>query len=217
MSPTRRFEFSPSEDHFSNNVPSSDSREPQTLQEIVKNLGVIGLLAVLAGCSRAPEPETSTGLLPAAPAPAEGCGEDGYLKTSLYGALESDINWSGDALDCEGMQRPDNAGARLRFAGQMGDKQLAVIIAIPTLVRGEGGRELPSNVTLIEEGDGRFFSTAGNESCWTDILVQEPVGAGVHKVEGTLYCIAPIIEVNGEASVSVSDLNFSGLIDWGDA
>ena len=185
------------------------------MQAFGKKIAVIGLLTALAGCSKTPEAETASGLLPAAPAPAKGCGEDGYLETSLYGAVEGDIDWTDDALDCEGMRRPDNAGARLRFAGPVGDLQLAIIVAIPSLLPGESGPELPSNVTIIEEGGGRFFSTAGNEICWTDIVEQQPLADSVHEAKGTLYCISPIPEVNGEASVSVDELNFSGLIDWG--
>ena len=153
--------------------------------------------------------------MPAAPPPAEGCGDDGYLRASLYGALDGDIVWTDDGLDCEGMRRPNDAGARLRFAGPLGDTRLAIIVAIPALSPGEVITELASNVTLIEEGDGRFFSTAGNEICWTDIIGQEPMADAVHQVEGTLYCISPIPEVNGEASVSIDELNFSGRIDWG--
>ena len=188
------------------------------MQGIGKKIAVIGLAAAFAGCDKAPEPEAASGLLPAAPAPAKGCGDSGYLETSLYGALVGDIDWSGDALDCEGMRRPDDAGARLRFAGPIGDVRLAIIIAIPSLLPDEAELELPSNVTLIEEGDGRFFGTAGNEICWTDVIEQEPLAddAYVHRLQGTLYCIAPVPEINGEGSVSVDELNFSGLIDWGE-
>ena len=185
------------------------------MQSFGKKIAVIGLAAALANCSKTPEPETSSGLLPAAPAPAEGCGNDGYLETSLYGAVEGDIDWKGDALDCEGMRRPDNAGARLRFAGRLGETQLAIIMAIPSLSPGKAEPELASNVTIIEEGDGRFFSTAGNEICWTDIIEQQALAENVFEAKGRLYCISPIPEVNGEASVSIDELNFSGLIDWG--
>ena len=175
-------------------------------------------MAILAACSDAPQPGASTGLLPAPPPPAKGCGDDGYLETSLYGAIEADIDWYEDTLDCEGMRRPDNAGARLRFAGLVGEKRLAIIIAIPSLVPNEREVEMPSNVTIIEEGSGRFFSTAGNEICWTDIVDEEPVddGSNVHLVTGNLYCISPIFEVNGASSVSVDELDFSGIVDWGD-
>ena len=174
------------------------------------------LIAVGAACGKAPEPETASGLLPAAPAPAQGCGEDGFVETTLYGALEGEINWTASALNCEGMRRPDDAGARLRFAGASGDIRLAIIIAIPSLQPGQLMREMPSNVTLIEEGDGRFFSTSGNENCWTDVDAQSPLPdrPDTHSVSGTLYCITPLVEVNGDTSVSLRELRFAGLVDW---
>jgi hypothetical protein len=29
-----------------------------------------------------------------------------------------------------------------------------------------------------------------------------------------MYCIAPLIEVNGDSSVTIDELSFSGLLDW---
>ena len=168
-------------------------------------------------CDRSLEPEPNQGFLPAAPPPAVGCGDGGHLLTSLYGALEGEIQWTAEMLSCEGMPRPDDAGARLRFAGTVGEFNVAIIIAMPDLEPGAAALELPSNVTLIEEGSGRFFSTAGLESCWTDVDSQELLedSPGVYAVSGALYCIAPLGEVNGESSVSLRELQFAGLIDWG--
>ncbi len=115
------------------------------------------------------------------------------------------------------MPRPEGQGARLRFAGQSGERQIAIIIALPALERGATAPEFGSNVTVIEEGSGRFFSTAGLGSCWTDVLEQEQSGSGtnVFFVEGTLYCIAPLAEVNGDSSVTLRELRFGGYVDWG--
>ena len=35
-----------------------------------------------------------------------------------------------------------------------------------------------------------------------------------YSIAGTLYCVAPLPEINGETSVSVAELRFSGLLDW---
>ena len=152
-----------------------------------------------------------------APPQSTGCGERGYLQTEFYGEISGPIDWPADELDCKGMPRPEGAGARLRFAGQAGDLSIAVIVAIPDLERGTPARELGSNVTVIEEGTGRFFSTAGLGSCWTDILEQRQTddGTNSHFVAGRLYCITPLAEVNGDSSVTLRDLQFGGYIDWG--
>jgi hypothetical protein len=66
-----------------------------------------------------------------APAAATSCGEDGHLQTRLFGALDGTLGGSGAAMQCSGMPRPDSAGARLRFAGQAGERHIAINVAFP--------------------------------------------------------------------------------------
>ena len=167
----------------------------------------------LAGCGDVPEPAA---LLPPPPPEPGGCGERGYLRTDFYGELRGPVDWAAGDLVCEGMPRPEGRGARLRFAGQSGKTPIAIIVAVPDLERGATARELGSNVTVIEEGGGRFFSTTGLGSCWSDILEQDETddGADVLFVAGTLYCIAPLAEVNGDSSVTLRELQFGGYVDW---
>lgn len=169
----------------------------------------------VAACGQVQEPAQ---FLPPPVAAANGCGDGGYLRTTLYGAFEGEIDWSNGELDCEGMPRPDGEGARLRLAGTAagGLHSLAFIIAMPSLERGATASELASNVTLIEEGSGRFFSTPGLESCWTDIGAQTAVedADNTYSISGTLYCITPLPEVNGDSSVMLRELQFTGLLDW---
>ena len=176
----------------------------------------VAAASALAACGDAPEPAAPASLLPPAPEPG-GCRERGYLRTDFYGEFNGPADWSAGDLECQGMPRPEGNGARLRFAGRSGDLSLAIIIAMPGLERGATARELGSNVTVIEEGGGRFFSTAGLGSCWTDVLAQEPLDAGtnVYFVAGTLYCIAPLAEVHGDSSVTLRELEFGGYLDWG--
>ena len=95
--------------------------------------------------------------------------------------------------------------------------QLAIIIALPTIERNVVEDELPSNVTIIEEGNGRFFSTSDLDSCWTDVSDQRRISADLYEVIGALYCISPLGEINGTANVSIQELSFSGLLDWSGA
>ncbi len=169
--------------------------------------------ACLAGCGDTPEPAALPALLPP-PAPSSECGERGYLRTNFYGEFSGPVDWTADDLDCEGMPRPEGAGARLRFAGRAGELSLAIIVAMPGFERGAEARELGSNVTLIEEGSGRFFGTSGTGSCWTDVLDQQQAAEHVYFVSGRLYCIAPLAEVNGDSSVTLRELEFGGYIDW---
>ncbi len=138
------------------------------------------------------------------------------MRTALFGSLETSVSWTGSEMLCENMLRPDNAGVRLRFAGDVDGEKLALIIAIPGLAKGEAGDELPSNVTATVEGSGRFFSTPNLDSCWTDILSQSPLADAKHTVEvsGTLYCVAPLGEINGDNAVSIPELTFTTLVRW---
>jgi hypothetical protein len=189
------------------------------LQGIRENIRLAVLIAAfaaasLAGCGDTPEPAALPVPLPPPPESAA-CGERGFLRTNFYGEFSGPIDWAAGGLECEGMPRPEGRGARLRFAGPSGDLTIAIIIAMPGLARGSPARELGSNVTLIEEGSGRFFSTTGLGSCWTDVLEQQATDdANVHFVAGRLYCIAPLPEVNGDSSVTLRELRFGGYLDW---
>lgn len=150
-----------------------------------------------------------------------GCGADGALVAEIYGGVRATIDWGVGTLECEGMPRPNGEGARLRFAGQAttanGDRKLAFIFALPDLDPGETARELPTNVTLMEEGSGRFFGTRDADNCWTDIDLHEPLQpaeSSTYRIGGVLYCVAPLADLNGSASISFADLRFTGRLDW---
>jgi hypothetical protein len=185
------------------------------------------VLGIFAGCdepvdsaeesaeSEATAPPAVMSALPS-PAAAASCREDGHLQTRLFGALEGTLDWSGAAMECSGMPRPDSAGARLRFAGQAGERHIAIIVALPDLMRDGTGTELSSNVTLIDESSGRFFSTTDLDNCWTDITSANATGDEGDRLNigGILYCVAPLAEVNGTGSISISELSFAGSLDW---
>ena len=213
-------------------LPLSDRSGSNRLQFPAdrRPLATLFTCLILAGCGEeppeesppaapeaAPEPAAGASFLPDASAGAQDCGEAGFLQVDLFGALAGEDRWTTETLRCEGMPRPDGAGARLRFAGPFGAEAqpVAFIIAVPALTQGEVGAELPSNLTLIAEGQGRFFSTPDLEGCWTDISAQTPLGPeGLYRIDGQIYCISPIPEVNGAGSVSIDEFSFSGLVDW---
>lgn len=144
------------------------------------------------------------------------CVAGGLLRADLYGDVEAALDWHGAGLACEGMRRPREAGARLRFAGRAGERRLAFIVALPGLERGRAARELPATVTLIEEDNGRFYSTADNEHCWSDVDAQEalPGSAGEYRVSGILYCVSPLAEQAGNGRVTLGELRYTGRVDW---
>ncbi len=174
---------------------------------------------ILAACGKAPDTAEPAATTPPEPPPepvASSCGEQGFLQVSLSGALKADVAWADAALRCESMRRPDDRGVRLRFTGKVGGERLAIIIAIPELEAGETGAEFDSIVTVTVEGSGRFFSTPNLGTCWTAVDTNTPApGAdGAHIVSGSLSCVGPLGEFNGDAYVDLRNLRFSGVGDW---
>lgn len=192
-----------------------------------RSIPVLLTIATLTGgCEKPAEP-------PNAPIPGPktaSCVAGGRLAVDTYGAVEAHIDWSADDMTCEGMPRPADEGARLRFAGQIGGgndegdgerRYLAFIFSIATLTPGQGGEELPTRVTIIEEDEGRFFSTQEADVCWSDVKYHAPPQQAdatpmteQSRIDGLLYCVAPIAELNGTASITLSDLAFSGQLRW---
>lgn len=171
----------------------------------------------IAACS--PVTETSGEPTDPAPAASPGCGAQGSFHARLYGEISADLAWSSPDYECRGMPRPDGRGARLFFSGfeSAGDQRLAFILAIPAFDRDAVGRELGSTLTVIEVGSGRFFSTATDTSCLTDIAAIDAPDpdSGRVAVHGAVFCVSPLAEVNGDSSVSIAELRFSGMLDWG--
>ena len=153
----------------------------------------------------------------AAPEVAVGCDSDGNLTVELYGGIRESINWQAGELVCEGMPRPNSEGARLRLSGPLGDKTIAFILGVPDLRKGDTGKELPTNVTLMEEGTGRFFATPDLSGCWTDVDRHESIGdenVSTYRISGTLYCVSPLAELNGASSISFTELKFTSRLNW---
>ena len=154
-----------------------------------------------------------------ADAGARSCLEDGsaYLSGRLYGAIDAPLDWDGPALACEGMPRPEGAGARLRFARRIAptDADLVIIVGIDGLDPDETVTGRAATVTVIDEHSSRFYSNSG-EQCWADVTRQEPAPGpdDTRAVTGRVYCTAALPAVNGRGSISLDELEFRGRIDW---
>ncbi|MEO1246598.1 MAG: hypothetical protein AAFX56_13045 [Pseudomonadota bacterium] len=181
------------------------------------------LLLGIAGCESRQAPSAAVATPDDAArntsdAPAGDCVANAFFKGRVSGAVQAELDVDRRRLSCEGGPRPDGEGARLYFA--IADERsagLAVIVALPELRRGQGGEELAANVTLILEGEARFFSTQNQQTCWADIAAGEHLGGARYVTQGRLYCIAPLAEVGGMDSVSVGETEFRGVIDWGES
>jgi hypothetical protein len=141
----------------------------------------------------------------------------GYLNGRLYGSLAATIDWRGPALTCDGMARPNDEGVRLIFASPGNEDQARLIFVIG--IDGEldklENHEKKANITIIEEGSGRFFSAGRQDRCWTTIQtivpLSEETGPG-YQVDGELYCAGALPSLNGKGSVTLGDFRYSGRL-----
>jgi len=170
------------------------------------------LLSPLGACGAPSEPVAE---VPSQP-PARTCGDNGAVVASLFGGIQTEIKWSADDMDCDSMERPDGEGLRLRFVGDVSGERLAIIIAMPSLSPGDADVEVPSNVTATVEGSGRFFSTPDLDSCWTEVMSQTKLADKVdaYAIKGTLFCVAPLGEINGGTAISIPEFSFSSIVNW---
>jgi hypothetical protein len=146
---------------------------------------------------------------------------NGYLRAKIRGALNLDLNWQNAELECEGGTRPDGSGIRLSFAGPVrGDgRRLRIVFGVTRASEGASGNALPTNLTLIFEGEKRLFATRGDDKCTVDKLQQERVGAlggdaRAYRVIGTGFCIEPVSTLSAEERIVISSFDFAGRVTF---
>ena len=161
----------------------------------------------------------TTTTTPAAAPGSHGClpSGNGYLRARIRGALNLDIDWGNAEIECEGGPRPDGSGVRVSFAGPPhGDgRRLRLVFGVGAVSEGRTGHDLPTNLTMIFEGEERLFATRGADHCTVDELRQERVGAlggprRTWRIIARGFCIAPASTLNGDARVLVSRFDFAG-------
>jgi hypothetical protein len=162
-------------------------------------------------------------LLPAAGgtphAAAPGClpSGNGYLRARIRGAMNLDIDWRNAELECEGGPRPDGSGLRLSFAGppHSDGRRLRLVFGLQAAREGRGAHDLPTNLTVIFEGEQRLFATQGEDHCTADELRQERLGAlGGPKRSWRIvvrgFCVAPASTLSRDARILVTRFDFAG-------
>ena len=181
----------------------------------MKTLLSLGILAgALAGVAA-----------PAAPKDPHGClaSGDGYLRARIRGALQLDINLHNSELECDGGPRPDGSGIRVSFAGpaRSDGRRLRMVFGVARTTEGTPGRELPTNLTVIFEGEQRMFATRGADKCTVDEFKQERVGAlggpvRNYRVSARGFCIAPVSALAGEQTIVINSFDFMGRVTFED-
>jgi hypothetical protein len=149
---------------------------------------------------------------------------DGYLRARIRGALKLDVSLHNAELECDGGPRPDGSGIRVSFAGpaRSDGRRLRMVFGVAKATEGVEGRELPTNLTVIFEGEQRMFATRGDDKCTVDEFNQERVGAlggpiRTYRVIARGFCIAPVMALNSTQTIVVDSFDFAGNITFDDA
>ena len=197
------------------------------------------LMAALPGARALPAPSTDkTGATPAPPAAPLArktratasqhplsClpGGNGYLRARIRGALDLDIDWHNNEIECDGGPRPDGSGLRVSFAGPIHSdgRRIRMVFGVSDTKEATGGRELPTNLTVIFEGEQRLFATRGEDRCTVDKLAQERVGAlggpkRSYRIVASGFCISPVSNLSGNDRILVTRFDFAGAATFED-
>ena len=154
-------------------------------------------------------------------APLQGAGclqsGNGYLRARIRGSLNLDIDWHNGEIECDGGGRPDGSGIRVSFAGpkQSDGRRLRMVFGVGEAKEGSPGRELPTNLTVIFEGEDRLFTTRGDSRCTVDELQQERLGAlggpkRTYRIVARGFCVDPASTLSGDGRILVSRFDFAG-------
>jgi len=156
-------------------------------------------------------------------APPHGCLQtgNGYLRARIRGALNLDLDWRNADVACEGSARPGERGIRLSFAGpaQSDGRRLRLVFGIAAVPEGRGGRALPTNLTVIFEGEKRLFATRGEDKCTVDELRQERFGdlsgkERSYRVVARGFCTEPATAVDGSERIVMPRFDFAGRVTY---
>ena len=110
---------------------------------------------------------------------------DGAMQARVRGAIDADVNWTNAQMSCEGGMRPDRKGIRVTLAGpmphcrrQMRDFALCSAIALEDTAPGTA-QALPTNLTVILEGQQQLFATRGDDKCAVEQFEVTPLLAAM--------------------------------------
>jgi len=195
--------------------PDADARQPEPAAQ-----------PQAAAPPPASAPSRTAALPPAAArSDAPGClaGGAGFLRARVRGSLTLDLAWHDAELHCDGGPRPGDRGIRLSFAGplQSDGRRLRLVFGVGGVHEGEAGGALPTNVTLIFEGEERLYATRGDDKCTVDSLRQERFGdlGGTHRtyrVSARGFCTGPATRLGRDERIVVTSFDFAGRLDLDD-
>src|SRR5262249_32107761 len=96
-----------------------------------------------------------------------------------------------------------------------GGRRRRLGFGVSSVREGRTGHDLPTNLTVIFEGEARLFATRGADHCTVDELRQERVGAlggpkRTWRIIARGFCIAPASTLDSDARILLSRFDFAG-------
>jgi len=187
-------------------------------------IAALGVAFSHTACATSPtrpatDPATTTGCF------ASGAG---YLRARLRGTVELDLDWKNAQMECEGGPRPPGKenksnGIRVSIGGPLrGEgRRIRLVFGIGGVEEGKDGKTLPTNVTILFEGEQRLFATLGDDKCTVDSLTQQRVenlqpSHAVYRVEAHGFCLGPATSLTQDARVLVTSFDFAGRVEFDD-
>jgi len=202
-----------------NLIPNKPEHQPPDwARHLIGLLAVIALgeIALIAARSLSAGPSQATMTAPLMAAGGDLCRsvDAAYLSGILYGAVNRKIEWRGINMRCEGGPRPGGEGIRLVFAAAdaVNSERLVFVIGISGTVAELTDAERAANVTVIDESSERFFSSSGQERCWTTVAAVDGDGTR-YRIEGELYCSGSLPSLSDGSSISLRDFRYSGRLN----
>lgn len=148
---------------------------------------------------------------------------NGFLRAKIRGAVNLDLDWHNGEMQCDGGARPNNSGVRVSFAGPVSSdgRRVRMVFGVGSASEGRAGRALPTNLTVIFEGEQRLFATRGQDRCTVDQLAQERVGdlggpLRTYRIVAHGFCISPASSLDNSTHILVSSFDFAGRVTFGD-
>jgi hypothetical protein len=141
----------------------------------------------------------------------------------MRGALDLDLDWKDAQMQCDGGPRPSGNGVRVSIGGPLrGEgRRIRIVFGIAHITEGAGGETLPTNVTILFEGEKRIFATRGDDKCTVDSLSQRRVETlaadrAIYRVEARGFCLGPATSLSRGERVFLTSFDFAGRVEFGD-
>jgi hypothetical protein len=96
-----------------------------------------------------------------------------------------------------------------------------MVFGVGQAKEGRPGRELPTNLTVIFEGEERLFATRGDSRCTVDKLDQERLGAlggprRSYRIIASGFCTSPASTLSGDGRILMTRFDFAGNVIFDD-